>query len=363
MMRNHVTALAFAAAAMLAACGGGGADAGSPPFVDGAASAPTGGGSSSTPTGPAGGISNVSNSVPSQRFMSISVETYNLDWSFDGKTTDIQVFAADTAGNPIPDGSAIQFSTEGGQIVTSCVTSGIKAGTSAISGCSVKFNTQDYRPIDGYVTLIAWMIGEEAYKDLNANGKYDSGEPFIDSGRVFRDDDESGDYSASFDELVVGSTLTAQPGIGSAACALPAIADLPNVNEIPLSLQNSCDGVWGTTLIRRTVRLPVSDPRLLQVVQSTSPGGLNGVYVFSDTSFTVVRPLFEQPAAPLGTTVAVANAPTGCTVSITPTTVANAVTATFHAISGVGATCAGQSVTVSATFAGRAPATTTFVFP
>ena len=360
-MRNHLNLLALSAALLLTACGGGGSDAGTAPFVDASASAPTGGGTTATPTGPAGGISNVSNSVPSQRFMSISVEKYNLDWSFDGQKTQVQIFAADTAGNPVPDGSTIQFSTEGGQIVTSCKTSGITSGASTISGCAVTFNTQDYRPVDGYVTIIAWMIGEEAYKDLNANGKYDQGEPFIDGGRVFRDDDESGDYSATFDELVVGSTLSAQPGIGTAACALPA--NLPNVNEIPLSLPDTCDGVWGTSLIRRTVRLPVSDPRAMQVVQGTSPGGLNGVYVFSDTSFSVARPLAQQPAAPQGTTVAVANAPTGCTVSITPTVVANAISATFHAISGVGATCSGQSVTVSATFTGTPPATTTFVFP
>jgi hypothetical protein len=363
-MRNYLISLAFVASGALVACGGGGADAGSAPFADPAASAPTGGGTSTTPTGPAGGISNVSNSVPSQRFMSISVEIYNLDWSFDGKTASVQIYAADTAGNPIPDGSAIQFSTEGGQILTSCKTTGITSGTSKISGCAVTFNTQDYRPVDGFATIIAWMIGEEAYKDLNANGKYDQGEPFIDSGRVFRDDDEDGRYSASFDELVVGATLTAQPGIGTTACVFPtSLADLPNVNEIPLSLDSSCDGAWGQTLIRRTVRLPVSDPRYMRVVQGASPSGLSGVYVYSDTSFTVQRDVQDQPAAPLGTKVAVANAPSGCTVSITPDTVANAVTATFHAIAGVGTSCSGASVTVSATFTGRSPATTTYTFP
>ena len=352
---------ALALAAALVGCGGGGKDAGDPPFADPAASSPTGGvgGSPTIPTGPAGGVSNVSNSVASQRFMSISVENPNLDWSFDGKTTKVQVFAADTAGNPIADGTVIQFSTEGGQIVTSCRTTGIASGTSVISGCSVDFNTQDFRPNDGFARIIAWMIGEEAYKDLNANGKYDQGEPFLDSGRIFRDDDDSGNYSSNFDELVVGATLVNEPGIGTAGCAsltnLPT--NVPNVNEIPLSVDNTCDGVWGPTLIRRTVVLPVSDPRLMGVEATDG-----GVYVFSDTSFTVDRSTVEKPAAPSGTTIAVANAPLGCTVSVTPTTVANAITATRHFISGVG-TCSGQSVLVSATFTGRPPATTTYTFP
>jgi hypothetical protein len=348
-------------AATVVACGGGGGDAGTSPFAtpaEGGASAPvTGGGGTTTPvsTTPGGGISNVGNGVPSQRFMSISVENYNLDWSFDGKTTNVQVFIADTAGNPVPNGSVVQFSTEGGQIVTSCLTTGIQSGTSVISGCSVVFNTQDYRPVDGYVRIIAWMIGQEAYKDLNANGVYDSGEPFIDSGRIFRDDDESGTFNSSFDELVVGSTLQTEPGIGTSACNVPT--DLPNVNEIPLSVASTCDGQWGTTLIRRTVVLPVSDPRALSV--EPGPGG---VYVFSGTS-NIARPVAERPAAPLGTTVTVANPPAGCEITVTPAAVANAVTATFHRISGVGTTCSGATVLVSAEFSGRPPATGNYTLP
>jgi hypothetical protein len=353
-MRAHKILMALAAAGMLSACGGGGADAGTPPFAGGASS-PTGGGGGSTPTNPGGGISNVANGVPSQRFMSISVEQYNLDWSFDGKTTDVQIYVADTAGNPVPDGSVIQFSTEGGQIVTSCKTSGIKSGTTVISGCAVTFNTQDFRPKDGFARVIAWMVGQEAYKDLNANGKYDQGEPFIDSGRIFRDDDASGDYSASFDELVIGSTLTAQPGIGTKSC-LPLPTDLPNINEIPLSVQDTCDGVWGSTLIRRTVELPVSDPRLLRIEPV-----VGGVVVYTDTALPQ-PPLAARPAAPLGTTIAVANAPTDCKITITPDKVPNAVTTTLHQIRGVGAGCSGRSVLVSAEFEGRT-ATADYVLP
>ena len=277
--------------------------------------------------------------------MSISAETYNLNWAIDGATTQVQIYVADTAGNPVPNGSVVQFSTEGGQIVTSCRTTGVTSGASVISGCSVTFNTQDFRPLDGFVRIIAWMEGDEAYKDLNANGVYDTGEPFIDSGQIFRDDDDSGNYSATFDELSIGATLTGTPGIGTTACAPPS--QPVNINETPLSVASTCDGVWGKTLVRRTIVFPVSDPRRLDV-EATS-GGVN---VFS---LGGAYPSPFRLAATAGTTVSVANPPAGCTVTVSPSAVnVVAVYETFHTIEGKGsvtdpAACSGKSVLVGGT--------------
>jgi hypothetical protein len=369
-MRNIVRVLPLAAALALSACGGGGsADAGTTSFGSGSGSGTGGsgtgggtgtggsgtGGGSGTPTTPGGGISVVANGVPNQRFMSISVKTYNLDWSIDGITTDVQVYVADTAGNPVPDGTRIQFSTEGGQILTSCTTTGITQGGVTISGCSVTFSTQDFRPFDNTVRVIAWMEGDEAYRDVNANGQYDAGEPFVDSGRIFRDDDDDGVYSAVGDELVVGATLAGTPGIGSGACAqAPASV---NINEVPLSVANTCDGVWGKTLIRRTVVLPVSDPRSLGIVAVTG-----GVQVFSGGSSRPVAP-------PSGTTVSAQNPPAGCTVTVTPATVGNTeVLPTFHGVTGQGSAtnpgaCSGRSVLIEAKFGNVRPVGTIYTFP
>jgi hypothetical protein len=281
--------------------------------------------------------------------MSISSTKYNLDWGLDGDTTTIQIFIADTAGNPVPDGSIVQFSSEGGQVETSCKTSGVKSGTSTISGCSVTFNTQDFRPLDGKVTIIAWMDGEEAYRDLNGNGRYDAGEPFIDSGRIFRDDDNSLSVSPA-DELVIDTTLTGTPGIGAAACdTAPASV---NVNEIPLSVAGTCDGVWGKTLIRRTVTFPVSDPRHLQIAAIPNIGVVVGT---GGSSVPV--------AAPAGTTVSVLNAPSGCTVVVSPATVGNTeIDPTVHKIVGTG-TCSGQVVLVEAKFGAYSPVSASYTLP
>jgi hypothetical protein len=365
MMKRVITVASLIA---LAACGGGGGDAGTSSFSSGsgATSGTTGGTSGGTTGGTSGGttggstssggISTVSTGVPSQRFMSISAETYNLNWGVDGITTSIQVFVADTAGNPVADGTTVQFSTEGGQIETSCKTTGFKSGASVISGCSVTFNTQDFRPHDGTVTVIAWMDGEEAYKDLNADGMYTAGEPFLDSGQIFRDDDRSGDYDPTKDELSIGATLAGAPGIGTQAC----VGDeaLVNINEAPKSVSNTCDGVWGRTLIRRTITLPVSDPRFLTIA-ATSGGVVVG------TAFGT-----RAVAAPAGTTVSVLNAPAGCTITVSPTAVGIAeVDPTFHKIVAVPPAapaldpCTGKSVLVEAKFQDYSPVSTTFVLP
>lgn len=49
-------------------------------------------------------------------------------------------------------------------------------------------------PRDGYVTVIAWVRGEEGFVDLNQNGQYDVGEPFVDEGEPFVDANDNGKW-------------------------------------------------------------------------------------------------------------------------------------------------------------------------
>jgi hypothetical protein len=333
MKIRQLAALILCGAGLLA-CGGGsdgyGSGAGGP--NDPTAPAP----GAPPATTPGGGISTVSTGVPNQRFMSISVEKYALNWSVDGDSTQVTIRVADSAGNPVPAGTRVQFSTSGGQIQTSCSLSGVASGSAAISSCSVTFATQDYRPANGFVAIAAWLEGEEAYKDLNANGVYDAGEPFADAGRIFRDDDADGAYTAQADELNVGATLVAAPGIGTAACAISPTVPL---NDPPLSVDDSCDSVWGRGLVRASVYLPVSDPRSLnaEVVSGR-------VRVWSQFGINEV-------AAPSGTTVTVKTKPTGCEVVVSPSTVPTvAVGPTFHTLSSTGTTCSGGAVGIEVKF-------------
>ena len=55
--------------------------------------------------------------------------------------------------------------------------------------------TRTANPRDGLVTLVAYVEGEEGFVDLNLNGQYDPGEPFVDVGEPFVDLDDDGKWS------------------------------------------------------------------------------------------------------------------------------------------------------------------------
>jgi hypothetical protein len=54
--------------------------------------------------------------------------------------------------------------------------------------------TYTHNPRDGLVTLIGVVNGEEGYVDLNGNGRYDPGEPYIDMGEPYIDANDNGKW-------------------------------------------------------------------------------------------------------------------------------------------------------------------------
>lgn len=132
------------------------------------------------------GIS-IAGSRVTQDGLSISLGTNILDWSFDGNETPIVARMVDRNGNAVPDGTVINFTTEGGKISpASCATNdGV---------CEVTFSTQNPRPGDGRVSILAVAEGEKAYIDQNGNNAWDRGVDTLvhNIGDTFRDDNESG---------------------------------------------------------------------------------------------------------------------------------------------------------------------------
>lgn len=51
-------------------------------------------------------------------------------------------------------------------------------------------------PRDGLVTVVAYTNGEEQFTDLNNNGRYDVGEPFVDLGEPYIDVNDNGKWDA-----------------------------------------------------------------------------------------------------------------------------------------------------------------------
>jgi len=111
----------------------------------------------------------VSTGLPIQRNMSMSAEHYNIEGGdIDGQTVSIGVRLADQYGNPVSDGTTINFVTEGGAVGTSSQ----GACNTSNGGCSVNLVTQNFRPADGRVTVLAFVQGIENFVDLNGDGQY-----------------------------------------------------------------------------------------------------------------------------------------------------------------------------------------------
>lgn len=143
----------------------------------------------------------VSTGIPAQDGFSISIANLSPEsWNIDGVTTSVTARLSDHFHNPVPDGTAVSFTTSGGSIQPSCTTTG--------GVCSVTWTSQNPRPImpnspivptpqstgakkDGRAVIFAYAVGEEAFLDTNGNGVADAGE-FTDISEAFRDDNESG---------------------------------------------------------------------------------------------------------------------------------------------------------------------------
>lgn len=124
--------------------------------------------------------------VPDQDSFSLSVETFNpRGYNIDGTVSRMTIRAADRFNNQARDGTQISFITDGGSIVGSCELSG--------GSCSVNWVSQDPKPADGLVRILARTTGEESFTDLNSDGKFDLGEPIGEElDEAFLDSDRDG---------------------------------------------------------------------------------------------------------------------------------------------------------------------------
>lgn len=78
----------------------------------------------------------------SQESFTLDATTYNIEgWNYDNITTPVNVFLADSNGNPVADGTPVVFSTDSGAIG-----SAVNGGCTTTDGtCSVSFRSQNPR--------------------------------------------------------------------------------------------------------------------------------------------------------------------------------------------------------------------------
>jgi hypothetical protein len=142
----------------------------------------------------------VASGPPSQKFMSLSASKFNLEAAtIDGESSILTVRIADRQGNAVADGTVVNFTAEGGQVGSSCSTT----TTDRISACSVNFISQNPRPANGRVSVLAYLEGTKDYVDLNGNNRYDAGvDTLVRLGDAYRDDNENRTFDTSADGFV-----------------------------------------------------------------------------------------------------------------------------------------------------------------
>jgi hypothetical protein len=123
-----------------------------------------------------------------------NVEGYDTD----GVVVPLTVRLSDRYGNPVLDGTAVSFYTNGGQVVGSCTTSGGACEADWTSSNPRPQTNSDSPPLvaNGRVTVLATAIGEESFTDTNGDGFWESGEPFEDLGEPYDDANQNNQYDS-----------------------------------------------------------------------------------------------------------------------------------------------------------------------
>ncbi|MGH8371238.1 MAG: hypothetical protein ACRETO_00720 [Gammaproteobacteria bacterium] len=139
----------------------------------------------------------ISGGVPSQKYFSLSVDTYNPEgFDLDGSTAGITARLGDRFGNPVPDGTTVSFNTRGPSAGgTVGGGTGGSGSCSTVNGtCSVVWTSQNPRPaasglsnVGQALILVYAAPGEEGFNDNNGNGVFDTGDTFTDQGEIYAD--------------------------------------------------------------------------------------------------------------------------------------------------------------------------------
>jgi len=139
--------------------------------------------------------------MPDQNSTSVSATHFNpAGWEYDGEEVGVTIRLADAFNNPPPDGTSVQFVTEGGAIDTNCTTEN--------GACTVQWKSQAPRPSNGRVTILATTVGNESFEDNDGDGLYSLGTD------IFNTHNNGGNCNPN----IPLSTAAATPGGNDAPC-------------------------------------------------------------------------------------------------------------------------------------------------
>lgn len=153
--------------------------------------------------------------------MSLSVDTNSLDADYDGEYGTITVRVADRFNNPVPDNTAVYFTSTAGLVTGSASSTAGATGfcLTKSSVCTATLTTQGVSVGGtryGRVSLLAYTDGEESFDDLNGNGVLDDvvGEYDDTAGNILFDDiSEPQIDSTHFVDVDNNGSVTAADGV------------------------------------------------------------------------------------------------------------------------------------------------------
>ena len=256
----------------------------------------------------------ITTGIPDQQNFSLSATILNIEgWNYDGTTTVLNARLADHFNNPVPDGTAVNFIAEGGKVQSSCSTTTVGQESGV---CSVTLVSQNLRPSNGRVEVLAYAVGEEGFTDLNGNGLADNPVEMIDANgastdmpEAFVDYNENGirDANEPFidfnqdgtynnpDGKYNGVLCNANAAPGSSATACSAQKGIHVRRQMPIVFSGS------DAIITINGGYPINLPRCSTGAE-TSPPGPGGAP--APLTFTVTVVDKNGNAMPAGTTIA-----------------------------------------------------------
>ncbi len=182
----------------------------------------------------------VVNSRATQNGVTVTIQK-NVLLNNTADTSGITMRFTNRNGTNIPAGTVVNFVTEGGKIDPNCSTD--NNGT-----CTVTFTSQQPRPSNGRVTVLAYLEGDKQYTDIDGDNNYTMG---IDKlvkniGDFFRDDNENNSYDSDTGEFIY---KRGQTGLctNNSAVGLSQISTMFN-NFLSFFHQTNIDNTCSTDL-------------------------------------------------------------------------------------------------------------------
>ena len=213
---------------------------------------------------------NVASGRPTQRSLSLAVEKLSIEGgNLDGITTNVTFSMADRQGNPVPPGTQVNFVTESGVFLPAVcfvpppIPATATSPATPSSACTVTLRSQGTRTLNGKVSILAYVVGEEDFVDANGNNMFDCGESFTDLGFAFRDD--NGQAKDGANNIFDNGEFQVPRLASNSLCT---VAKNPVASGVLAGVPNTNDGVWGDAEVRRMGTVVFATSRALITVSS-----------------------------------------------------------------------------------------------